>query len=404
MKVLQINAVYGVGSTGVIVRDIHELCLKEGIDAYVAYSTSPIAKKDIPGGYVIESTFGKKLHALLCRINGMQAYFSRFSTYQLLRYIKDLKPDVVQLHNLHSNYIHLNMLLKFLAKEKIKTVVTMHDCWFFTGGCFHYTAEGCDKWLNACGNCPKKKKDTKAYWLDRSGKILKDRKKYLDAIEDLTVVGVSEWIAGEAKRTFLGNKKVMNIYNGIDTNVFQPTPSSIREEYGIEDKFVLLGLASKFLLPINKKTFEMVVQTLHEDEVLLLLGCTEEQRNNLPKQVVGIPFMKDREELCKIYSMADVFVNVTREDTLPTVNLEAQACGTPVITYRNTGAKETVDGKCGFSVKTGDADALVEKVFQIKQQGKDILADACRAWTIQSFDKEKNYQTYIDLFQKMAGR
>ena len=177
MRVLQINAVYGAGSTGVIVEDIHKLSLSKGIESFVAYSSSQYAQSDIVNGYKIGNTFGKKIHALLCRINGEQGYFSKFSTLKLIKHIKEINPDIVQLHNLHSNYINLNMLLSFLAKDNIKTIVTLHDCWFYTGGCFHYTAVGCDKWKSGCGNCPKKRKDTPAYLFDRSAKILKDRKK-----------------------------------------------------------------------------------------------------------------------------------------------------------------------------------------------------------------------------------
>jgi glycosyltransferase involved in cell wall biosynthesis len=399
MKVLQVNAVYGVGSTGVIVRDIHELCLKEGIESYVAYSTSPVAEDEIPGGFKIGNTIGKKLHAFLCRINGMQAYFSRYSTRKFLKYIKKLQPDIVQLHNLHSNYIHLNMLLQFLAKENIKTVVTLHDCWFHTGGCFHYTAIGCDKWLKECGACPKKQEDTKAYWLDRSAKILRDRKKYFSAINDLTVVGVSNWLAGEAGKTFFQEKKIMTIHNGVDTTLFQPTSSDFREQHGLQDKFVILGPASKFLSPVNKEIFESIVASLKEDEAFVLLGCTKEQKKNLPEAVIGIPFIKDREELCKIYSAVDVFVNCTREDALSSLNLEPQACGTPVITFGNTGAKETVDNQCGFTVETGNAEEMKKKIRCVKNLGKDALSEACRSRILNYFKKEENYQRYIEIYK-----
>ncbi|MBQ4516639.1 MAG: glycosyltransferase [Clostridia bacterium] len=398
MKVLQINAVYGTGSTGVIMQDIHNLCLNEGIDSYAAYSHSPISKDDIVGGYAIGSTIGKKIHALFARLNGMQGYFSRFSTYRFLSYVKKLNPDIVQLHNLHSNYIHLNMLLKFLAKENKKTVIILHDCWFYTGGCFHYTSSGCDKWLKSCGNCPKKKSHINSHFLDRSAKVLKDRKKYLSAIKDLTVVGVSDWIAEEAKKTFLQSKCVLTIHNGVDMDVFKPTNSDFKEKAGIKNKFVILGLASKFLSPINKETFEKVTASLAEDEVLLLLGCEEEQMQNLPERVLPMPFVTDRDMLCKIYSAADVFVNCTREESLSLVNVEAQACGTPTITYCNTGAKETVDNICGFSVESGNADELIKKIQFVKEKGKNSLSDKCIEWVKMNFEKNKNYKSYLNIF------
>lgn len=403
MKILHINAVYGMGSTGVIVEDIHKLCLEENIESFVAYSTSKYKAEEIVGGIEIGGCFGKKMHAVLCRINGMQAYFSRLATKAFLNKVKVISPDIVVLHNLHSNYINLNMLLGFLAKQNIKTVVVLHDCWYYTGGCFHYTAAGCNKWLEGCGSCPKKKQDTPAYLFGKSAKILKDRKNHFDSIKDLTVVGVSEWISSEAEKTFLRGKTV-TIHNGVDTDLFKPTPSDFKKRYGIEDKFMVLGPASKWLSAINKETFDTVVSKLPDDSIMVLLGCTEQQVKALPKNVIALPYIKDREELKKVYSAADVFVNCTREESLSLINVEAQSCGTPVITYQNTGAKETVDNICGFSVQNGNAKELVEKILFLKQKGKAFFTSACRQWVKKEFNKESNYSKYIKLFEEINNR
>ncbi len=397
MKVLQVNAVYGVGSTGIIVEDIHKLSLSKGIESFVAYSTSLYSPEDIINGYKIGKKSGKKFHGLLCRINGMQGYFSRFSTLKFIKYIKEIKPDIVQLHNLHSNYINLNMLLKFLAKANIKTIVTLHDCWFYTGGCFHYTAVGCDRWKSQCGNCPKKRKDTPAFLFDRSAKILSDRKKYFGAIKNLTVVGVSDWISDEAKKTFFKNSNVLTIHNGIDTEIFKYSPSDLKKEYGIEDKFVILAPASKWLMSANKGIFEKLVSNLDDTMVLLLLGCTENQKENLPSNVFALPFIRDREELAKIYSMADAFVNCTKEESLSLLNVEPQACGTSVITFKNTGAKETVNNECSFSVSNDDIDDLLSKIRLIKEKGRTYFSTECEKWVKNNFDKNKNYEKYITL-------
>lgn len=401
MKILQINAVYGMGSTGNIVRDIHELCLSEGIESFVAYSLSNVSEKDIINGYKIGGNIGKKIHALLCRINGMQGYFSRFATRKLLKHIDSIKPDIVSLHNLHSNYINLNMLLSYLAKRDIKTVVTLHDCWYFTGGCFHYTAAGCEKWQKECGNCPKKNLDTPAYLFDRSDRILRDRKKYFDKIKNLTVIGVSEWIAEEAKKGVFKGRDVRFAHNGVDLGIFKPTESDLRDKYGVENKFVILGPASKWLLPVNRKCFERITAELKDDEALMLLGCSEEQKKSLPPNVTALPFIKDRTELAKVYSAADVFVNLTREDTLCFMNLEPQACGTPVITFANTGASETVDVSCGYIVENGDAEVILENIKNVKSKGKSKYTEACRKWTEKNFDKKTNYKKLLDIFNGM---
>lgn len=399
MKVLHINAVYGVGSTGVIVEDIHKLSMKNGIESCVAYSTTPRDPEGIPFGFAIGKTLGKKAHALLCRINGKQAYFSRPETKKLLKYMDKVKPDIVHLHNLHSNYIHLNMLLDYLAKKDISTVITLHDCWFYTGGCFHYTNAKCDGWLKGCGNCPKKKADTPALFLDCSAKILKDRAKYFGAIGDLTVVGVSEWITNEGTRTFLKGRRALPIHNGINTEFFVDTPSSIKDKLGIQDKFVLLGMSNKWLLSINKEALNYFSANMPKDAVMVIVGCNEEQRASLPENVIGMDYIHDRETLRQVYSMADVFVNCTREESLSLVNVEAQCCGTPTVTYRNTGAQETVDNVNSFSVETENYQALFEKAMEIKANGKAKYSQGCRKFVVGKFDREENYKKYIELYK-----
>ncbi len=402
MKILQINAVYNVGSTGVIVSDLHELSMKAGMDSYVAYSTSPMPSKKITNGYRIGKWLGKKMHATFGRINGEQAYFSRFATKRVLKYIDKLAPDIVHLHNLHSNYINLNMLLKYLGERDIKTVITLHDCWFFTGGCFYYTAANCDKWLHNCGNCPKKYKDTFACFFDKSTEILKDRATLFGAIKDLTVVGVSNWIAEEAGKTFLKKGNICTIHNGIDTKFFTNTESDLKKQYGLEDKFVILGPASKWLKDINEETLEYFVSNMPKGCVLALLGCTKRQKRHLPKGVVAIPFIKDRNELRKVYSMADVFANCTREDALSLINLEAQSCGTPVVTYCNSGVKETVDNECGFSVESGNASELFDTVMRVREIGKENLSEKTRVWVVDNFNRNENYKKYIELYRSIV--
>lgn len=398
MKIMQINAVYGVGSTGVIMADIHNLALKKGLESYAAYSVSPFKKDQVKNGYVIGNIFGKKAHAALCRIGGKQAYYSRLATLGLIKHIERIQPDIIHLHNLHSNYLNLNMLLDFLAKNNISTVLTNHDCWFFTGGCFHYTAAGCYKWLENCGKCPKKSADTPAFFFDNSSEILNDRKKYFSKIKDLTFVGVSDWVSKEAAKTFFKSKNIVTIHNGINTEFFKYTPSDFRTRYGLDNKFVILGAANKWLAPVNAQTFKTVTAALPRDCALVLLGCSEGQKERLPQNVIPLNFIKERGELRKIYSAADVFANCTREDTLPLINLEAQSCGTPLVTYQNTGAAETVDGKCGFSVENGNAGELLNTILKIKKTGKAAFSSNCREWIKTNFDRDKNYEKYISLY------
>lgn len=397
MKVLQINAVYGYGSTGIIMRDIQECAAQNGINAYVAF---PVGFGETNAyAYEIGHKADRKMHALLCRIAGKQGYFSSGPTKILLQYIDRLRPDIVHLHNLHSNYIHVNLLLKYLAARDIRTIVSMHDCWYLTGGCFHYASIGCDKWQTGCGQCPKRKQDTPALLYDASARILGDRRKYLTAIKQLTMVGVSEWIAAEAKKSVLREKNILTIHNGIDLTVFRPRRSDLCKRLGIEGKFVLLGPAGKWLLPINRPTLDYFVRQMSPDTILLLFGGMKPV-TGLPKQVMFYGYTRNREELAMLYSMADVMVNCSREDTLSSLNLEAQACGTPIVTYDATGSRETVDGQCGFAVETGNHEALWNAVLTVRYIGKNRLGEACRQWIAREFEKKSNYVKYIELYKQ----
>lgn len=398
MKILQINAVYGQGSTGTIVRDIEKMCEESGIECYVASPDKKVLKAK--HGYVIGNTLDHKIHALLSRIHGKQAYYSHIPTRNLIRWIDEIKPEIVHLHNLHSNYIHLNMLLHYLAERDIKTIVTLHDCWFITGGCFHYTAAGCNKWLTNCKNCPKKKEDTPAFFSKQSAKILADRKKFLLAIPHLYITGVSQWMAHEAQRTFLKDTPNYVITNGIDMEVFKPTPSDFRKRLGLEDKYIILGPASKWLLSVNKQVMAEFSNIMQPDEVLLLFGVTN-AIDNLPDNIITYGYTKNREELAQLYTMVDVFANVTREDSLSLINVEAQACGTPVVTFNQTGPKETVDDINSFNVPVGDVHKLYEAVQKVRKQTTEDTVTQCVQFVHEKYEVYNTYKKYIELYKSI---
>lgn len=401
MKVLQVNATFGDGSTGNIVKDIQDTCLKNGIECRTAYAFTSYSINSFQG-YKIGSTIENKIHALLSRINGKSGYFSYFSTKHLIRIIDEYKPDVINLHNLHSNYVNLPMLLGALAERDIATVVTLHDCWFFTGGCTHYTAAGCRKWMHDCKGCPKKKQDTPAYFKDKAYAILADRYKYFGQIPRLYLVGVSKWITSEASKTIFNKRNCRTIHNGIDSGIFKPVKSDFRLKLGLENKYVILGPASKWLSKDNSQLLDKTVSALHDDEVLLLFGCNNDQlKLNLP-HVILHGFTSNKCELAQLYSAADVFANCSHEDTLPTVNLEAQSCGTPVVVYDNTGMKETIKPGCGISVRTDDIQSFISAIADMKGR-KKTSKDELHQWIQNNFDKSRNYFEYINLFQSIAN-
>lgn len=398
MKILQINATYGLGSTGNIVRDIQLCCERNGIECYVAYQNSDKIK--VPKGYLIGKVLPIKIHTVLCRLAGKEAYFSHRDTHRLLHYIEGVHPDIVHLHNLHNHYVNINILLRYLAEKNIKTVITLHDCWYYTGGCFHYAHSDCQRWQESCGHCPQRLDGTPAYLYDASASILRDRKKYLTSINDLTIVGASDWIANEARKSFLKTKKIVTIHNGFDFCVFKPRFSNLKDRLGLKNEKIILGPASKWLSPINRDTLNYFISQLSANEVLVLFGL-DKTSIKLPTNVILYGFTRNKQELAELYSSADAFVNCTREDTLSSINIEAQACGIPIITYDATGVKETVGSNSGFCVRSGDYISLWDRTYEVLQKGKQHYAQSCREFVLQNFELQSNYLKYIQLYKSL---
>lgn len=400
MRVLQINATWGVGSTGLIVRDIGQALVSAGHEAYFAYQTAPEPPLN---GYRVGNTLDHKCHALLCRVFGGQGFYSRHATKNLCQYIDQISPDVVHLHNLHSNYVHLTKLLSHLKRRNIPTVITMHDCWFFTGKCFHYVDVGCDKFKKSCGNCPKKGAPPASLLLDRSRRDLNRKIAALTAVPQLYLVGCSDWICSEARSGRLSGCDIRRIYNGVDTAVFAPRDrSALKAERGLEEKQVVMGMANKWLQPVNRSLLDAVVEGMPDDRILCLVGCTDDQKQQLAAhgdRVCAVGFVSDRDELARVYSMADVFVNPTHADTLPTVNMESICAGTPVITYNVGGSPELIDADTGIVVPEGDVTAVLQAVDKMLAQDMPTCSTTGKS----RFDKNECYGAYVDLYRTICG-
>ena len=394
MRILQINAVYGFKSTGVIVKDIEELLQNNGDECFIAYQTAINPPKN---SYKIGGNLDWKIHAVLSRIFGKQAYFSNVATKKLIKYIDKINPDVVHLHNLHSNYLNLNMLCDYLAKANIKTVYTLHDCWLFTGKCSHYAAVKCDKFMTSCGNCPLNKTEQPSLFFDVTSKVLNDKTEHLNKIKNLHLVACSEWIKGEAEKSLLKPQDITVIYNGVDTEIFKPHKTNFKEENNITEDFVIMGMADKWCIKENQEAVKKIIENNKECKIVIV-GCKEEQKELFKNyyNVLPLGYVKDREKLANIYASSNVFINLTHADTLPTVNMESICCGTPVITYNCCGSPELLDENSGFVVNENDVFAILEKIEAIKKAPLkiDILVAHKR------FDKNTCYKGYLEVYKK----
>lgn len=404
MKILQINAVYGTGSTGRMTMELHQYMLSNRIESYVACSQGcdPLDTHQI----TIGSQLDVKIHSLMGRVTGLQGYFSKAATRRLLREIDGLKPDIVHLGNLHSNYINVNTLLNYLGEHDIPTVIVLHDCWFYTGKCSHYTVDGCCRWKNSCGDCPRLKNDIPSWFFDQTRKMLQDKADGFSKIKKLCVIGVSDWIANEARRSILKNATIIeSIHNWIDTDVFKPDydqANTLRKKLGLEGKKVILGVSNLWSDAKGLDTFLQLSKVLEENETIVLVGNTGETK--LPRNIINIPPTKHVEELVGYYTMADVFLQLSPEETFGKVVAEAMACGTPVIAVNSTANPELVSDDTGYICEVGDFDGIKKRIDQVLQASKWQYSMACRSYSELEFNHIVQMEKYVAIYNRLLNK
>ncbi len=391
MRIVQINSCYGIGSTGKIVEGISKVLTEKDVENYIFYATG----KSSENAFKIESKLYLKFNILKTRLFGKHGFYSHLATFKMLRKISEINPDVIHLHNIHGHYINVRMLFNYIKKHNIKVVWTLHDCWTFTGHCAHFDYAGCDKWKKGCNNCPSLKDYPTSWFFDRSAESYKDKKELFTGINDLTIITPSEWLAGLVKQSFLKDYPVKVINNGIDLESFKTIDSDFRKKHNLEDKFVIMGIAPDIVGKKGGKYLVEIAKRLNDCHVIIV-GL--EKNEKLPKNVITIPRTNFKEELAKIYSMADVYVNPTMEDTFPTVNLEALACGTPVVTFNTGGSPESVDENVGFVVEKHNIDELIEKISIIKNNIKNKYNGNCVFKAKSLYNEKEKFNEYFFLY------
>lgn len=403
MKIIQINAVNKIASTGRTSFEMSSFLSDAGHSCITAYSQGQPIKPDIE--YKIGSRLDAKIHGLFSRIFGKQGYFSYASTRKLCRFMDEYKPDIVVLRNLHANYINLPILLKYLAKRDIATVAVLHDCWFYTGKCCHYTVQGCYKWKEKCGNCPQLKKHNKSWLFDRTRAMLKNKKKLFGLIPRLAVVGVSDWIVNEAKQApvFQNAKILRKIYNWVDTETFsyKSNTQEIKARLGLENKKIILCIANIWNRDKGLDTVSQIAQKLSDDEKLVLVGKIGNYE--IDENILHIEWTDSAEELAEYYSMADVFVQPSLEETFGKVTAESLSCGTPVVCFNSTTTPELVNEKCGIVVDSFDTDSMLNAIREVLEKGKDSYFEECRKTATGRFSKEKSLTEYAKLFEEVLS-
>ena len=387
MKTVQINAVYGHGSTGIIVSEISRMLTENNIENYVFYTGRKCSEKN-KISYM--GDFGVKLNALIAKVMGNYGFNTHIGTAKLIGDLEKINPDVIHLHNIHGHNLNLNTFFKYLKRKNIRVIWTFHDCWAFTGYCTHFEFLPCEKWKKECSNCPQKA--TYSWFFDKSGKQFLKKKELFCSLPDMTIVTPSNWLAKLVKSSCLKDFPVEVINNGIDLDIFKHRNTESTDGFG--ERRVILGMPKGTLagfLELNK----ILDKTKYK---LVLAGLSENEIDALPDDITGIKRTTNRDELAGIYSMADVFVNFTMEDTFPTVNLEALACGTPIVTYRTGGSPETIDENTGIVVDQGDTEATYKAIQEICNGPS--RKEACIKRAHDLYNAKERFAEYLELYLK----
>lgn len=399
MKIVSINT-FNIGSTGKIMLQIADEARKSGIDYYTCCPRArDNYKKQVEHQIFIGNRVLRNVHGVLSRLTGLEGLFSIISTVNFLKGIDAIKPDVIHLHNIHGSYINYPLLFCYIKKRNIRAVWTLHDCWAFTGRCPYFMVVKCNKWKSGCNNCLYPKSEYPTAKLDSSYYCYKYKKNAFCNVENLIIVTPSNWLAGIVKQSFLGGYPVKVINNGIDLEVFRPCTSNFKTDYGIkEQQKIILGVAFNWDYRKGLDVFSKIANILDDNFKIVLVGTNEDTEKYIPKNVITIRRTENQKQLAEIYSAADVLVNPTREDNYPTVNMEAIACGTPVITFHTGGSPEIIDDGCGEVVDVDDIDGLINAIEKMTSDDRSLIRDRC-AYKAKRFDWNENMQNYIKLYE-----
>ncbi len=397
VTLLQINVDANNGSNGSIARDIGTMALARGWNSYIAYG-----RRHIPCDSQlirIGNDIDVKFHGLMTRLFDRHGLASKITTKLFLRKVDKIKPDIVHLHNIHGYFINYKLLFEYLIKKEIPIVWTFHDCWPFTGHCGHFDSYSCDRWKTECYQCPGVHGYPSSLFFDHSQQAFLLKKKLFTTPDILHIATVSYWLKGVVEESFFSKFPIHVVYDGIDTESFKYHTSKLREQYGLENKFILLSAAANWSKAKGWDDYVKLSTMLPEECVIMLVGVTEEQKRTLPPQIIAVPRQEGKEKLAEYYSMADVLLNLSYLETFGMTTAEAMACGTPGISYNRTACPELLTPETGIVVEAGDMQQILDAIATIKKNGKAHYSKACRQRVLDNFNFKEVNKQYFEIYE-----
>lgn len=402
-KLLQVSIEVNANSVGKIAEQIGEAAINKGWESYITYARDNNPSKS----HVIKvgSRLGIYWHVMMTRFFDRHCLYSTHATKELIKKIKEIDPDVIHLHHIHGYFLDMVVLFDYLKNVGKPVVWTFHDCWSFTGHCAYPNLGNCEKWITGCHECPMLREYPKSIWRDRSKKNWELKKELFTTVDNMTIVPVSDWMKGLVEQSFLKECNIRRIYNGVDINTFVPSDSKsvVYKRYNIPAGCkIVLGAASTWEPRKGLPDFIDISSKLPSDVKIVLVGLSDNQLKELPLNMVGIKRTYNVQQMAELYAAADVFANPTYGDTFPTTNLEALACGTPVVTYRTGGSTEAVDAETGVVVEQGDKQGLLNSLMCILETwDMTETGNRCRQRAELLYDKRKNFNEYVALYDSL---
>lgn len=399
MKVVQINSVFGEGgSTGRIARELHDYLAQCGHESYAAFGYT-YAGAYFPNTLCMNSIPALKVSILKTRMYPAHGFYNKRATKRLITWLDQIKPDVVHLHNLHGHYVNVEMLFTYLKERDIPVVWTLHDCWSFTGWCAYYDMANCMRWQTGCKDCPCKHDYPFTWFFDRSAQNYQRKKKVFTSLDKLELVCPSQWLADQVAASYLKEFPRSVINNGVDLGVFTPGESDLKHRLGIEGKAMVLALANEFSARKGVEHLVELSNRLDDAHALVILGAPHALQGASPSTIY-LPRTNSAQELADVYRAADVFVNPTLADNLPTTNIEALACGTPVVTFNVGGSAEVVGDACGWIVERNDTEGFVRAVRDCGS-ADSAIRERCAGHARANYGNADCYRKYLGLYNEV---
>ena len=398
MNIVYINTVKDSGSTGRITSALSNIATEHGFTPYIAYGRGMCSTS--PSAYRIGNKKDFFYHVYVNFTTGRNGFASRSVTKRFLQWLDNIHPDLIHLHNIHGFYIHVGMLFEYIKQHDIPVVWTLHDCWPFTGHCAHFDYIQCNRWKTGCHNC-------KIYRSAYPYSIFKDnslenyalKKEAFTNVNKMTIVTPSYWLGDLVKSSFLNDYPITVIHNGINLEIFKPQsilPLSNRKKN-------ILGVANVWSPRKGLDAFLQLATMLDDSYHITLVGLNRQQQKKIqkkyPHKITTLQRTANLEELVMLYRNAYVFVNPTLEDNFPTTNLEALACGTPVITYKTGGSPESLDETCGVVIEKNNIHALYNAILSLEHNPL-ITPFACRQHAL-LYDQNTCFANYMTLYKKI---